>query len=313
MPSSTAEALTPEQTHALFDILTHHETYAEIEGFKSPQAVTSYGFPFATITVAVPPQQSGWKTWSSTPVSPATSRPVTPRARTPVSFFRSTAKSKALETEGETQNEDNSGPSTSPLLQMLLSNFVIGLPGMKDLPRDFWSVRIQGLLVRFGEADLSESYDKGAMGTRKMLSTGSSGLIEMVARGALGGVKRKYPPKTKDGDVKTNNKYDLAKAEDITRAWDDIIEDLVYGDLVDKMFDYFGETDDLEAYSPAIKAAAQYAIIQYVHHPSMAIPHIHANRKTASQHSCITSLSTLPKDNTSSSSLKTFTTSSHTR
>ncbi|KAH6893453.1 hypothetical protein B0T10DRAFT_482314 [Thelonectria olida] len=266
---SSSEALTPDQTHALFDILTHHETYAEIEGFKSPHAVTSYGFPFARITVAVPPQQSGWKTWSSTPVTPVASRPVTPRARTPVSIFRSAAKSKNPEPEEDTQAEDEAGPSTSPLLQMLLSKFVIGLPGVKDLPRDFWSVRIQGLLVRFGEADLSESYDKGAMGTRKMLSTGSSGLIEMVGRGALGGVKRKSPQTTKDDHAKASYTYDLTKAEDLTRAWDDVVEDLVYGDLVDKMFDYFGETDDLEAYSPAIKAAAQYAIIHlstFLHH-----------------------------------------------
>ncbi|KAF2752760.1 hypothetical protein EJ05DRAFT_481001 [Pseudovirgaria hyperparasitica] len=38
--------LTPAQAHALFDILTHHETYAEIENFKSPDAIHQYGKPF---------------------------------------------------------------------------------------------------------------------------------------------------------------------------------------------------------------------------------------------------------------------------
>ncbi|KAI7104367.1 hypothetical protein KC352_g37310, partial [Hortaea werneckii] len=39
-------SLTPEQSHALFDILTHHETYKEIEDFKYPGAINHYGPPF---------------------------------------------------------------------------------------------------------------------------------------------------------------------------------------------------------------------------------------------------------------------------
>jgi len=39
-------ALTPEQATALFDILTHHETYKEIEDFKFPGAIYKYGPPF---------------------------------------------------------------------------------------------------------------------------------------------------------------------------------------------------------------------------------------------------------------------------
>ncbi|KAF2767906.1 hypothetical protein EJ03DRAFT_390177 [Teratosphaeria nubilosa] len=38
--------LTPEQSHALFDILTHRETYGEIEDFKYPDAINNYGPPF---------------------------------------------------------------------------------------------------------------------------------------------------------------------------------------------------------------------------------------------------------------------------
>lgn len=39
-------ALTPSQSHALFDILTHRETYTEIEDFKQPGAISQYGPPF---------------------------------------------------------------------------------------------------------------------------------------------------------------------------------------------------------------------------------------------------------------------------
>jgi hypothetical protein len=44
--SSDPLLLTAPQLRALFDILTHHETYAEVESFKNPEAIDNYGFPF---------------------------------------------------------------------------------------------------------------------------------------------------------------------------------------------------------------------------------------------------------------------------
>ena len=38
--------LTPSESHVLFDILTHRETYNEIEDFKQPGAINNYGPPF---------------------------------------------------------------------------------------------------------------------------------------------------------------------------------------------------------------------------------------------------------------------------
>ncbi|KXL48420.1 MAG: hypothetical protein FE78DRAFT_105195 [Acidomyces sp. 'richmondensis'] len=40
------DALTAEQSHALFDILIHRQTYQEIEDFKYPGAIHQYGPPF---------------------------------------------------------------------------------------------------------------------------------------------------------------------------------------------------------------------------------------------------------------------------
>jgi hypothetical protein len=85
----------------------------------------------------------------------------------------------------------------------------------------------------------------------------------MIGRGALGGVKRTHRPETKPKGDK-EGEYDRTKAADLVRAWDDVVEGLVYGGLVDEMFDHFSKTDDLESHSPVIKAAAEYAIIQYV-------------------------------------------------
>jgi hypothetical protein len=44
--STTSAPLTSAQTHALFDILIHHQLYSEIEAFKYPTAINQYGYPF---------------------------------------------------------------------------------------------------------------------------------------------------------------------------------------------------------------------------------------------------------------------------
>src|SRR5690349_16283031 len=43
-------ALNGRQLHALFDILTHYQTYAEVERFKFPDTIAQYGYPFGTKT-----------------------------------------------------------------------------------------------------------------------------------------------------------------------------------------------------------------------------------------------------------------------
>ena len=194
-----ADALSPAQVHALFDILTHHETYHEIEEFKKEDAVTKFGYPFK-------------------------------------------------------EDTDESDPSASPVLQMLL-RFVLTLPGVSQLSQDFWEVRAYNLLRRLGEADLSESYDKGAMGTRKVLGTGSSSVLEMLARGALGGLDRSK-------DQTETETYKFSSAKDLERAWNNVLDGLVYGDLVDGLFDQFKKTDDFESFSPTIEAAVKYIVFQ---------------------------------------------------
>ena len=124
-----SNTLTAQQAHALFDILTHHATYDEIEGFKWPDAIQNFGSPFAS--------------------------------------------------------SKESQPTSSPVLHMLLDKFVVELPGLSTLPPEFWQERVQGLLVKLGESEFSECYDKGTLGTRKTLASAASALLESVARGCL--------------------------------------------------------------------------------------------------------------------------------
>ncbi|KAL6800357.1 hypothetical protein J3E68DRAFT_270638 [Trichoderma sp. SZMC 28012] len=263
--SSTTRTLTEEQTRALFDILTHRETYAEIEGFKAPDAVTGYGRPFARTMLKQSASAVG------------TPKAGTPRSRTPVSFWRARrgvdndTKSEADADEADSDSDDDEAgrrESTSPLLQFMLTRLVLPLPGVRDLPAGFWNVRVQGLLARFAEAELSESYDKGAMGTRKTLATGASSVLEMVARGILGGV-------VKAGDEEKKGEYDETKAEDLLRAFGDVLEDWAYGDLMGRVSEHVTETEDVESFSPAVKAAMNYAIINvatFAHHTFTVSP-----------------------------------------
>ncbi|KAM0815557.1 putative PX domain-containing protein [Seiridium cardinale] len=187
---------------ALFDILTHHETYAEVESFKEPGAIDEYGFPFTG----------------------------------------------AKDVQGDAEK------SSSPLLQLLLTRLVLPMPGIKDLNQDFWSVKFKGIMKRFADVDLSESYEKGSLGTRKTLATAASAFHESITRGMLGGVSRKA-----DSDQGFNSEPGTATG--LERAWDYVIYQGVYGHLVDELFEYAMKSDDFESHSAAVRDAVDYAII----------------------------------------------------
>lgn len=191
--------LTAPQLRALFDILTHHETYAEVESFKRSTAIDEYGYPFAD------------------------------------------ARSRDAR-------------SSSPLLQLLLTRLVLPMPGVKDLEPDFWNVKFKGIMKNFADADLSESYDKAALGTRKTLATAAAAFHEAITRGMLGGL-----PRVADPSQESAHKFGAAK--DLEKAWDHVVHEAVYGDLVDKLFDFAVKSDDFESYSPEVKDAIDYALI----------------------------------------------------
>lgn len=197
--------LTAPQLQALLDILIHHETYAEVQSFQSPEAIEKYGWPFVD---------------------------------------RGKDGGPALPHH----------PSSSPLLQLLLTRLILGAPAARDLSTDFWPVKFKGIMRRFGEADLSDSYDKGTLGTRKRLATAASTVHEAVTRGLLSGVSCDHLP-----DL--HGQYNGEDAEDLAKSWRDCICYLVYGNLIDEIFHQLTYTSDLESHSPALKGAIEYAIL----------------------------------------------------
>jgi hypothetical protein len=196
----TSPPLTPAQTHALFDILIHHQLYAEIEAFKYPQAISTYGYPFS--------KEDGVQT-------------------------------------------------TSPLLQNMLNKLALRLPGLNNVGLDFWQEKVKVLVAKLGEAELSESYDKGAIGARKAMATAASSMLEYVARGILGGWSRGEPKADKEQRV-----YDTSNADDILAAWDDTIREVIYGNSLDEAFKKTAETGKLEDHSSMVQGAHEYILLK---------------------------------------------------
>lgn len=194
--AETSSGLTSAQTDALVDILTHHETYAEIEGFKVPGAIYKYGPPF----------------------------------------------------------QDDASTSASPILQTLLSKFALKLPGLRDVSPRFWKVQIEDIIQELTEAELSESYDKGILGIRKTLATAISALIEYPARGCLGGFPKRE-------DYKRRH-YDTTNPDDVLQSWQDCLQELIYGDLIDEIFEKTAEHDDLSKHDSMVQAMHEFIVVK---------------------------------------------------
>jgi len=256
-PPNEKIQLSDEQLNALFNILTHEEAYAEIEGFKFPDAVAQYGYPFTDPDseryARGEPTQNGVNGVDGHPDG-----------------------TNGVPTNSTLDSGKRPGPSPgSPLLQTLLLKFVLPLPGIGDLDHSFWNVRVRGLLTKLADAGLSESYDKGAVGTRKTLATAASAVIEAVARGCLGGYPKAHKQSSGESTEKenghrnghatqnrSNGHVSAEMSRPVNEAWDELLQGLIHGDLIDELCDWLSKTDDLEAHSPLVKEAAEYAIIQ---------------------------------------------------
>src|SRR5271154_82451 len=192
------QQLTPPQTAALLDILSHHQVYREIRDFRHPGLLSEYGPPF---------------------------------------------KYKAGEV------------SATPSLQALVSKFVLNLPGLRDVSEDFWQEQINSMIGQLQDAELSESYDKGSMGTRKTLSTATSALIEYLVRGVFSGV-------SKPGVFERGDKYQTSSADDLTRAFQDFMHQIVYGTILDDLVARAAETENLLDHLPIIQAAHEFILVK---------------------------------------------------
>ena len=191
--------LSSTQLHALFDILTHHQAYAEVRDLKCQETIANFGFPLqAACDVDIP---------------------------------------------------------ASPLLQILMKRFVLVLPGLRDVSPTFWHQKIEALFNALATSNLSESYDKGSIGIRKTLATATAAMIEYCARGSLGGYPRH--------EVTKDHSYDPSDPEHVAQAWNDFLDQIVYGDLLNRIFAKAATTDQLTDHEPLVQATHEYIVVMY--------------------------------------------------
>lgn len=60
----------------------------------------------------------------------------------------------------------------SPALNYLFNQLALSLPGFNTITPELWQEGAQGLLERLAAQDLSDSFDKGLLGKRKILGQG---------------------------------------------------------------------------------------------------------------------------------------------
>ena len=190
------KTLSSGQVAALFDILSHDNTYAEIRDFKHPGSLKYYGPPFAVATGT---------------------------------------------------------PSTSPSLQSLVSKFLLNLPGLKDVSEDVWKVQIHEIIEALETANLSESYDKGTIGSRKTLATAVSALIEYPVRGTAGGFSKL---------LEHDHHYDFSNAGDLGRAFRNFMDGSIYGTTLEDLIKKTAETDKLADHEPLTQAVHEFILVK---------------------------------------------------
>lgn len=199
----------------MLDILTHYETYREMEKFKTTEAVSQYGYPF---------------TYGAKP------------------GFR----------------------SSLPIAQLIVNRLYIPAPPLRLLPEDWFTVKMAGLLERLGEINMSESYDKASLGTRKTLATATAAVAEAAARGMLGGFNTETSPsRWEDYDG------DRTLATDLVASWNFCVRDAIYGDLVDRLFFYAKQSQDFDRFSHEVGDSIEYIIMHlasFFHHILVRCP-----------------------------------------
>jgi len=167
--------------------------------------------------------------------------------------IRDFRKPGVLDHYGPPFTQEAKTQSTSPALQALVSRFLLEVPGLKDVPEEFWTVQVHHLIEAMQKANLSESYDKGTVGSRRTLSTAVSSLIEYPVRGTFGGFAEIDDP---------NDDYDLHSAGDLARGFRNFVDQCIYGSVLEDLVKKAATTDKLEEHGKLIKAVHEFVLVK---------------------------------------------------
>ena len=73
----------------------------------------------------------------------------------------------------------------------------------------------------------------------------------------MGGFPDQKPEKRLD-----DKKYDLKNADDVLQAWQDCLQAMVYGDLIDELFAKAAETDDLTKHAELVQGMHEFVVVK---------------------------------------------------
>ena len=144
----------------------------------------------------------------------------------------------------------------SPIMKLLYHNFIFTetLPAVRDADVTYWSEHVQVLLERIADQNLSESYDRGRLGKRKVIGMALSVFFETISRGVL----LKY-----EGD-ETHHLELPSKPKQLVQNWIDFKRELVFNEgFFDDIISAYKVSEDPLNLPPLAQGAREYVRIQF--------------------------------------------------
>lgn len=148
----------------------------------------------------------------------------------------------------------NGAQPAFPLLQLIVSKFIeSGLyteQGWADMCT---------MLQRLCAANLSDSYDKGFLGLRKNAAAGLSAGVETIARAVLAGIPRDPAVNL---ETLSTKQYDRSSSQQLEQAFLDAAQGILYGDLLDRLFQAAKASPNVDDLPPVAKAALDFLLVK---------------------------------------------------
>ena len=116
-----------------------------------------------------------------------------------------------------------------------------------------WQKKIEALLSALAQADLSESYDKDSIEIRRTLATATAVVVEYCVRDFLGGYSKQ--------EVEKAHNYNSPDSDDVYSAWDDFLNRIIYGDLLDIIFTKSAAINQLTDHKLLVQATHEYVLV----------------------------------------------------
>jgi len=253
--------LDPRRMKALLDILTHIETFAELEGISALEAVHRLNKDGSredgifingpAVTGAGDDDDDDDDNVSENSFDTA---------------YTSKSGEQAKDVPERHVSSGTIAPS-APVYRVLHQDFITTFPGSCNLPSSFWTERFFGIVNRWR---VTASFDKGTLGLRSTLASLSSSVVEALARARFIGLEKHEGPmqasggsidvhaKTLNGTVSNSH----GKLEKLAVSWQNMCQNLIYGNLVDELFDALPTTNRIDQLTPAIDMSVEFACIK---------------------------------------------------